>query len=138
MSGEPSRAKSDPPASRTGADAAFDKLVEEEVGAARSVLPPSTGEARAALEATVSLSRVRWALVGCNAMVFWSSLCVMVLELTASRLIAQHLGASLYTWTSVIGVVLAGLSAGNFLGGWLADRHPPAKTLGWLFLISGC
>jgi MFS family permease len=137
MTGDQSRAKSDPSASTAGADAAFDKLVDEEIGAARSALPPSTGEARAALETTLSISRVRWALIGCNAMVFWSSLCVMVLELTASRLIAQHLGASLYTWTSVIGVVLAGLSAGNFLGGWLADRHPPAKTLGWLFLISG-
>jgi hypothetical protein len=33
--------------------------------------------------------------------------------------------------------VLAGLSLGNFLGGWLADRYPPAKTLAWLFLVSG-
>lgn len=121
----------------TPKDDGFDRIVDEAVAEARSALPPSTGESRAALEASLSLSRVRWALIGCNAMVFWSSLCVMVLELTASRLIAQHLGASLYTWTSVIGVVLAGLSAGNFLGGWLADRHPPAKTLGWLFLVSG-
>lgn len=73
----------------------------------------------------------------CNVIVFMSSICIMALELTASRLIAQHLGASLYTWTSVIGVVLAGLSLGNFLGGWLADRYPPARTLAWLFLVSG-
>ncbi len=77
-----------------------------------------------------------WVLVACNALVFVSSVCVMVLELTASRLIAKHVGSSLYTWTSVIGVVLAGITIGNFLGGWLADRARPSKLLGWLFLIA--
>ncbi|MBI3866571.1 MAG: spermidine synthase, partial [Planctomycetia bacterium] len=78
-----------------------------------------------------------WALVGCNAIVFGASVCIMVLELTASRLIANYVGQSLYTWTSVIGVVLAGISIGNYLGGWLADRFPPQKVLAWQFLISG-
>ena len=78
-----------------------------------------------------------WALVGCNAIAFGTSVCIMVLELTASRLIAPYVGSSLYTWTSVIGVVLAGISIGNYLGGWLADRFPPQKVLAWLFLISG-
>src|SRR5579872_5168859 len=78
-----------------------------------------------------------WALVGCNAIVFMASLCIMVLELTASRLIASYVGQSLYTWTSVIGVVLAGISIGNYVGGWLADRYPPRKVLAWLFLASG-
>lgn len=78
-----------------------------------------------------------WALMGCNAIVFGASVCIMILELTASRLIAMHLGQSLYTWTSVIGVVLAGISFGNYLGGWLADRYEPRKVLGYLFLISG-
>ena len=77
-----------------------------------------------------------WVLVGCNLLVFVSSVCVMVLELTASRLIAKHVGNSLYTWTSVIGVVLAGITIGNFLGGWLADRAAPSKLLNWLFLIA--
>lgn len=77
-----------------------------------------------------------WVLVGCNLLVFVSSVCVMVLELTASRLIAKHVGNSLYTWTSVIGVVLAGITIGNFLGGWLADRAAPIKLLNWLFLIA--
>ena len=77
-----------------------------------------------------------WVLVGCNVLVFMSSVCVMVLELTASRLIAKHVGSSLYTWTSVIGVVLAGITIGNFLGGWLADKAPPSKLLNWLFLTA--
>ena len=77
-----------------------------------------------------------WVLIGCNLLVFVSSVCVMVLELTASRLIAKHVGNSLYTWTSVIGVVLAGITIGNFLGGWLADRAAPSKLLNWLFLTA--
>ncbi|HET6422556.1 MAG TPA: fused MFS/spermidine synthase, partial [Planctomycetaceae bacterium] len=54
----------------------------------------------------------------------------------ASRLIAKHVGSSLYTWTSVIGVVLAGITIGNYLGGYLADRFDRAKTLSWMFLAS--
>lgn len=100
-------------------------------------LAPPTSEVRAAAEKLQLERRGRSGRMFCNAIVFASSICIMALELTASRLIAQHLGASLYTWTSVIGVVLAGLSVGNFLGGWLADRYPPAKTLAWLFLASG-
>jgi hypothetical protein len=61
----------------------------------------------------------------------------MVVELTASRLIANYVGNSLYTWTSVIGVVLAGISVGNYLGGWLADRYDTRRVLAWLFLIAG-
>jgi hypothetical protein len=38
-------------------------------------------------------------------------LLVLVLELVAARPIAPLLGVSLYTWTSVIGVVLGGLTA---------------------------
>ncbi|MDB5310868.1 MAG: spermidine synthase [Gemmataceae bacterium] len=56
------------------------------------------------------------------AVVFLASFCGMTLELTASRLIAQHLGVSLYTWTGIIGVMLAGTALGNLVGGVLADR----------------
>ncbi len=70
------------------------------------------------------------------ATVFLSSLCIMVLELVAGRLIARHVGSSLYTWTSVIGIVLAGIAAGNYVGGRLADRFPPRETLGAIFLVA--
>uniref|UniRef100_A0A7C2P5R7 Spermidine synthase n=1 Tax=Schlesneria paludicola TaxID=360056 RepID=A0A7C2P5R7_9PLAN len=76
------------------------------------------------------------ALWGYNLLVFLSSVCVMTLELTASRLIAKHVGSSLYTWTSVIGVVLAGITVGNYLGGWLADRWNRSRTLSWMFLLA--
>ena len=71
-----------------------------------------------------------------SATVFFSSACIMVLELVAGRLVAKHLGSSLYTWTSVIGVVLAGITIGNYLGGRVADRFNPKKALAVLFGIS--
>jgi len=68
--------------------------------------------------------------------VFLSSFCIMVLELVAARLIARHLGSSLYTWTAVIGVVLAGITIGNYIGGRVADRFPARKTLAVLFVLA--
>jgi spermidine synthase len=70
------------------------------------------------------------------ATVFLSSACIMVLELVAGRLIARYLGASLYTWTSVIGIVLAGITIGNYTGGRIADRFTARKTLALLLAIS--
>jgi len=69
------------------------------------------------------------------ATVFISSFCIMVLELVAGRIIARFLGSSLYTWTSVIGIVLAGITIGNYIGGRLADRYRPVRTLPVLFAI---
>jgi spermidine synthase len=71
-----------------------------------------------------------------HVVVFFSAACIMVIELVAGRLIARHLGSSLYTWTSIIGVVLAGMTIGNYLGGRMADRFSPAKYVGWLFLAA--
>ncbi len=47
---------------------------------------------------------------------------MMTAQLAAGRLLAGHLGQSLYTWTAVIGVFLAGMAVGNVVGGRLADR----------------
>lgn len=68
---------------------------------------------------------------------FIASFCILVIEIVAGRILAPFVGVSLYTWTSIIGVVLAGISIGAYLGGKLADRFPERKTLGWLLLISG-
>ena len=78
----------------------------------------------------------RGAWLAAHATVFISSFCVMVVELVAGRIISRHLGSSIYTWTSVIGVILAGLALGNYVGGRLADRHPPRPLLSLLFVLS--
>lgn len=50
----------------------------------------------------------------------------MALEIVAGRALAPYVGMSLYTWTVIIAVVLAGLSLGHWIGGRIADatRHP--------------
>jgi spermidine synthase len=72
-----------------------------------------------------------------NLIVFISSACIMILELVAGRIIAPYVGVSLYTWTGVIGVVLAGISLGNYLGGRIADRWASLRLLGSVFLLAG-
>jgi spermidine synthase len=69
--------------------------------------------------------------------VFMASCCTMVLELVAGRILAPFIGVSLYTWTSIIGVCLAGISAGNFMGGVIADRAGSRRTLGLILLGGG-
>ncbi|WP_305968383.1 MULTISPECIES: fused MFS/spermidine synthase [unclassified Mameliella] len=44
----------------------------------------------------------------------------MVVEIVAGRMIAPYVGMSLYTWTAIIAVVLAGLSVGHWWGGRIA------------------
>jgi spermidine synthase len=68
--------------------------------------------------------------------VFVASAATMVVELVAGRIMAPYIGVSLYTWTSIIGVVLAGMSLGNYLGGKLADRAASRLTLALIFFAS--
>lgn len=78
----------------------------------------------------------RWPALLPNTLAFLSSCWIMVIELVASRLVARYIGSSVYTWTAVIGVILAGMSLGNHIGGRLADRQLPRVLVGWLFLVS--
>lgn len=68
-----------------------------------------------------------WLLVLLQGVISAASL---VVEIVAGRMLAPHVGMSLYTWTAVIAVVLAGFSAGHWWGGRLAAR-PPGRALAW-------
>ncbi|MCO6451691.1 MAG: fused MFS/spermidine synthase [Caldilineales bacterium] len=72
-----------------------------------------------------------------NLIVFISNACIMIIELVAGRMVAPYIGVSLYTWTGVIGVILAGISLGNYIGGKLADSRASRQLLGALFIASG-
>jgi hypothetical protein len=56
-------------------------------------------------------------------------------EICASRLLAPYFGASTVVWATVIGLVLAALSLGYWLGGRIADRRPQSHVLGGI--VSG-
>ena len=83
-------------------------------------------------KANAVLTSLKSLFIPC-ATVFISSFCIMVIELVAGRIIARCLGSSLYTWTSIIGIVLAGITIGNYIGGRLADRFKSVTTLAILF-----
>lgn len=60
---------------------------------------------------------------------------VMSYEMLGSRYLNPYFGSGIYTWASLISTVLASLTIGYFLGGWLADRRPSAPVLGATVLI---
>src|SRR3972149_589551 len=67
--------------------------------------------------------------------VFISGGVLLALEIWASRVLAPFFGNSVYVWGSLIGVFLAGLSLGYYVGGQAADRRPsPALFSGLVFL----
>ena len=45
-------------------------------------------------------------------------------EMVASRILTPLFGSGIYTWATIISIVVAGLMAGYFVGGLVADRHP--------------
>ncbi len=62
----------------------------------------------------------------------------MALEILGSRLLAPVFGNSLYVWGALIGVILAAMSSGYAMGGWLADRYQGGRVLAGLLLGAGC
>lgn len=59
---------------------------------------------------------------------FVTSACGLIIEIVAGRLLAPYVGMSLYTWTAIIAVVLAGFSVGHWIGGALAGPHVNARA----------
>ena len=71
------------------------------------------------------------------AVAFLAGFTLMSLEMVGSRLLAPFFGYSVYVWGSLIGIFLFSLSLGYLLGGRIADRYDPRRSLGWLFLLAG-
>lgn len=68
----------------------------------------------------------------------------MILELIGARVLAPYLGTSIIVWTSLLGVVMASLSAGYYFGGKAADMktdfvEPKAdyKILAYIIFLAG-
>ncbi|NHQ74723.1 spermidine synthase [Roseovarius gahaiensis] len=76
-----------------------------------------------------------WLLIALQGAVSAASL---VVEIVAGRMMAPYVGMSLYTWTAIIAVVLAGFSAGHWWGGRVAERPAPRAmaSTGWALLAA--
>lgn len=68
--------------------------------------------------------------------VFICGAVVMVFELTGSRILGPYLGATLYVWTSLIGVILGSLSFGYWIGGKIADRKADMRSFSLVIFLS--
>ena len=69
--------------------------------------------------------------------VFISGAAVLIIEIAAFRIIAPYFGNTLFTTSSIIGVILGGLSLGYYLGGFLADKRPNFSTFFFLIFVAG-
>ena len=74
---------------------------------------------------------------GAAALVFGASAAVLVVEITALRLLAPYLGLTLETSTLVIGIALAAIALGSWAGGRAADRVDPRRLIAPAMGVSG-
>jgi MFS family permease len=87
----------------------------------------------------VSVKKIREPAAGWMvlAAAFFCGFAVMGLELLEARLMAPYFGTSILVWTNIIGVILAAMALGAWVGGRLADRYPTYSTLAMFFVFSG-
>jgi spermidine synthase len=66
-----------------------------------------------------------------------AGMAVLVIEIAATRMLAPYFGNSIFTLSSVIGIVLAALGIGYYAGGALADRKPSEAWFFSLIVVAG-
>src|SRR5262245_8860511 len=66
-----------------------------------------------------------------------AGMAVLIVEITAIRMLAPFFGNSIFTVSSVIGIILAALGLGYYLGGSLADRRPSSTWFFSLIVVAG-
>ncbi len=97
-----------------------------------SELPVMLNTDPSAISGEASAKPVLWDLALLS---FVASLVFMAYEMVAGRLVTRHLGSSIYGWTTVIGVLLGGLSIGNFIGGWLSNFTTRKGLAAFFFML---
>jgi len=66
-----------------------------------------------------------------------TGMAVLVIEITATRILAPFFGNSIFTFSSVISTILAALSLGYYIGGRLSDHKPSDLLFYCLIVIAG-
>ncbi|RJQ34674.1 M28 family peptidase [Candidatus Parcubacteria bacterium] len=69
--------------------------------------------------------------------VFVTGAAVLVVEVVAVRILSPYFGSTIFTVSSVMGVILAALSLGYYFGGKLADKYPSERLFFSIIFISG-
>lgn len=62
--------------------------------------------------------------------VFLTGGCVLIIEISATRILSPYFGNTIFTVSSILGTILAALSIGYYAGGKIADKRP---SLDWFF-----
>lgn len=68
--------------------------------------------------------------------VFATGAAILVVEILGSRILSPFFGNTIYTYSSIITVVLAALSFGYYTGGILADKKPKREIFYQIILIA--
>jgi spermidine synthase len=92
---------------------------------------PARATAPAAAEPAAAVGAARLGLVA-----FLVGGGTLATEISASRLLAPYFGASTVVWANIIGLTLAYLALGYWLGGRLADRRPEPRVLAAILLVA--
>ncbi len=71
------------------------------------------------------------------AVVFSTGAAILIVEVVATRILSPYFGNTIFTFSSVIGIILAALSCGYYIGGILADRKPTQSRFYSLILLGG-
>lgn len=71
------------------------------------------------------------------ASVFFTGMAVLIIEILATRILAPYFGNSIYTFSSVISIVLLALSLGYYIGGRLSDWNLSLILFYIFIFISG-
>jgi MFS family permease len=69
--------------------------------------------------------------------VFITGAIVLIIEVTATRILAPYFGNTLYSVSSILGVILGALSFGYYIGGILADKYPKFSLFFFLIFVAG-
>src|SRR3989338_3175677 len=69
--------------------------------------------------------------------VAFTGACVLIIEVLAVRILSPYFGNTIYTFSSVLTVVLAALSVGYYCGGRLIDRSPTLRVFFGAILFAG-
>ena len=61
---------------------------------------------------------------------------VMAIELLSARMLAPYFGTGIHVWGAIIGITVASLAMGYYLGGYLTERGTNRQKLLFIFLLA--